>query len=218
MPLNPLLKFENKLWSSGITHIAGVDEAGRGPLAGPLVVACVILDKSHLYNPSEKLKKLLETYSLINDSKKLTAKVREKMFEFIIKNAISYQIEEIPSQKIDEWGIAKSNQIGFFNSVNRLAIQPEHTLTDHFGIRGLAESKQTNITGGDRRSITIAAASILAKVYRDRLMVGFHEKYPLYGFDRHKGYGTKLHAEMLLRYGQCEIHRRSFKFNSTRLH
>lgn len=209
----PLLKYENKLWSKGLTYIAGVDEAGRGPLAGPLVVAAVILNKDHLYQTSEKSEGPLETYSLINDSKKLTAKVREKLFEFIIKNAISYQIEEIPSEKIDEWGIGRSNKIGFFNSVNRLETPVEHTLTDHFSIDGVAESKQTNITGGDRKSITVAAASILAKVYRDRLMLKFHEKYPKYGFDRHKGYGTSLHAEMLAKYGPCEIHRRSFKFH-----
>ena len=145
----------------------------------------------------------------------MSKKHRAELFEFITENAICYQIEEISSQKIDEWGISKSNQIGFFNAVKRLSIQPDHILTDYFGINAIPAERQTNITGGDRRSITIAAASILAKVYRDRLMVSFHEMYPQYGFDRHKGYGTKLHVEMLTKYGPCEIHRRSFRLGLT---
>lgn len=207
----PLLKYENKLWSNGLTHIAGVDEAGRGPLAGPIVIAAVILDKNHLHTNSNTANELLETYALINDSKKVTPKRRELLYAFILENAIAHQIEEISAKKIDEWGISKSNQIGFFYAAKKLATQAEHILTDHFGINALPENKQTNITRGDSASISIAAASILAKVHRDKIMVKYHEKFPEYGFDKHKGYGTELHRNQLHKLGSCEIHRKSFK-------
>lgn len=207
----PLLKYEMDLWNDGITHVAGVDEAGRGPLAGPIVIATVILDKEHLHQiDSKKSSGLLETYALINDSKKVSVKRRELLFDFIMSNAISHSIEEIPHDKIDEWGISKSNQIGFFNSVQKLTPRAEHILTDYIGIKAIAESRQTNIKRGDSESISVAAASILAKVHRDRIMVEYHDKYPQYGFDKHKGYGTRFHMDQLQKLGPCDIHRRSF--------
>lgn len=206
-----LLKYETDLWSQGLINIAGVDEAGRGPLAGPIVIAAVILKKEHLHNNPKIKSEILELYNLINDSKKVTAKRREVLYDFIIKNAQAFHIEEISAQKIDEWGISKSNQIGFFNSIQNLTTKAEHILTDHYPINALSESMQTNITKGDSKSITIAAASILAKVHRDRIMVEYHNKFPEYDFAQHKGYGTKFHREKILEIGPCEIHRRSFE-------
>ena len=202
-----LLKYESELWSKGLLHIAGVDEAGRGPLAGPIVIAAVILKKEHLHENSDLKKELQEHYALINDSKKLSEKKREMLYDFIIKHALTFHIEEIPANKIDEWGISKSNQIGFFNSVKSLSIKAEHVLTDHFPIKAMADSFQTNITKGDSKSMTIAAASILAKVHRDRKMYEFHKEYPNYGFDKHKGYGTRVHRDQILKLGPCKIHR-----------
>lgn len=208
----PLLKYEKDLWNKGLTYVAGVDEAGRGPLAGPLVVAAVILNREHFHiTNNDVVKDLFEMYSLINDSKKVTEKRRTMLFKFIVRNAITLTIEEIPHVKIDEWGITKSNQIGFFNVVNKLRIPAEHVLTDYFGINAISESKQTNIVRGDSTSISVAAASIIAKVHRDKLMVKYHDVFPVYGFDRHKGYGTQFHRDQINRVGPCEIHRQSFE-------
>lgn len=206
-----LLRYETELWSKGLTHIAGVDEAGRGPLAGPIVIAAVILKKEHLHNNPNLKAELLENYSLINDSKKLTEKKREMLYDFILEHALTFHLEEIPANKIDEWGISRSNQIGFFNAVKSLSITAEHVLTDHFPIRAFSENLQTNITKGDSNSMTIAAASILAKVHRDRKMLEFHEEYPKYGFDKHKGYGTRFHRDQIVKLGPCKIHRRTFE-------
>lgn len=208
----PLLKYEKELWDKGLAHIAGVDEAGRGPLAGPLVVAAVILNKDHLHARNyDVVDALWEMYNLINDSKLVTEKRRNKLFKFIVTNSITLTIEEIPHGKIDEWGISRSNQIGFYNAVNRLRVPPQHILTDHYGINAIAEERQTNIKRGDCKSISIAAASIIAKVHRDKLMLKYHEEFPEYGFDKHKGYGTRFHRDQIMRTGPCEIHRRSFE-------
>ena len=200
-----LLSFERKLWNSGIDFIAGVDEAGRGPLAGPIVAAAVILDRSHLFNDV-----LNGQYGKIRDSKRLTPKKRERLFDFIIENAISYSIYEVSSQEIDEIGISAANKLAFYNSVLGLGVSAEHILTDYFKIHEIKPEQQTNIKRGDNLSLSIAAASILAKVHRDRLMRLEHEKWPMYGFDRHKGYGTLFHRQTLAKHGPCEIHRKSF--------
>jgi len=212
----PLLKYEKELWNNGATHIAGVDEAGRGPLAGPLVVAAVILNREHFHiTNNDVINELFDLYSMINDSKKVTEKRRNILYKFIIRNAITLTIEEIPHTQIDDWGISKSNQIGFYNVINKLRVPADHILTDHYEIRALPESKQTNIVRGDSTSISVAAASIIAKVHRDRLMYEYHSSFPEYGFDRHKGYGTKFHKDQIDRLGPCEIHRRSFAPIST---
>lgn len=200
-----LLSRELKLWNSGLRFIAGVDEAGSGPLAGPVVAAAVILDSSHLINDvSDPL------YTQIKDSKLLSPKNREVLFDFITANAISYSIFEVSSQEIDEIGISAANKLAFYNSVLGLETQADYILTDFFKIPQIESNKQTSITRGDNLSISIAAASILAKVHRDRLMLAAHETWPDYGFDRHKGYGTLFHRQMLAKHGPCEIHRRSF--------
>jgi len=219
--MNYLLKYESQLWKKGIRLIAGVDEAGRGPLAGPMVVCAVILKKEALEivemeifgvrNYDVSLDKSVGQYMSINDSKKLTPKRREELYDFIINEAISYSIEEISQKEIDTKGISAGVQKGFWNAVNNLGIPPEHVLTDYVHVKNLASDYQTNITKGDSLSINIAAASILAKVYRDKLMCEYALEFPKYGFERHKGYGTKYHREAIEKYGPCKIHRRSFK-------
>ena len=223
--MNHLLGFEKELWSKGINLIAGVDEAGRGPWAGPMIVASVILKREALEileketfrpkgNPRNydvSYEKQVKQYATINDSKKLSNKRREELYEFIVNESISYSIEEISVGEIESEGMSREIQKGFLSAVNNLDKTPEYVLTDYVHIKGLPSDTQTNITRGDSLSINIAAASILAKVYRDQLMRKYSLEFPEYGFERHKGYGTKLHLEALKKYGVCKIHRRSFK-------
>lgn len=216
----PLIQYERKLWDKGLNLVAGVDEAGRGPLAGPLVTAAVILDRTHFDTPrfndvtgekTDRDEQRESDYLKINDSKLLTPKRREELFKFISENAVEYSIVAIEPADIDQWGIMQSTFISFSNSVKALKIRVDHILSDFYPVKGFSQRKQTNIRGGDKCSISVAAASILAKVYRDNLMKKYHEDFPNYGFDRHKGYGTKQHLEALNTYGPCQIHRRSFK-------
>ncbi|HOM78052.1 MAG TPA: ribonuclease HII [bacterium] len=233
--MSNLIMFEKSLWEKGIDLIAGVDEAGRGPLAGPIVIASVILNKNDLsllgketLVQNEKLKgkrspfgtsrnndpssdEHLRTYNLINDSKKLTKKRRELLYDFIVSKAICYSIVEISVEDIDLKGIGWANSEGFSRAIETLQINPEFVLSDHFSIMRLSREKQENIQKGDTLSISIAAASILAKVYRDRIMQEEAKKFPEYGFEKHKGYGTKAHIEAICRNGICKIHRKSFE-------
>jgi ribonuclease HII len=220
MHFQEITQYERKLYNDGIKYVAGIDEVGRGPLAGPFVVCAVILDLDKVFGKELELmindtqlaknssKQLL--YTKINDSKQVSPKNREILSEFIQKEAVSYSIELLPPEKLDEIGIAEATQLCFFNAIKNLAVIPEVILTDTFEVKKLIKDCQINITKGDTKSISIASASIVAKVYRDNIMVEMHEKYPLYGFDRHKGYGTKYHMEALNKYGPCEIHRKSF--------
>ncbi len=202
---NDLFEYEKELLSKGIKHIAGVDEVGRGPLAGPIVIGAVILDIEFMINDIS-----LEINE-INDSKKLTERKREELSKFILNKALDYKIIEISNIEIDKLGIGKANAQGFYTAIQQLNLTPQHILTDHFKIKEIAPEIQTNITKGDSKSVSIAAASIIAKVYRDHLMVGMHNKYPQYGFDQHKGYGTKYHLDKIVEFGPCEIHRKSFE-------
>ena len=178
--------------------IAGVDEAGRGPLAGPVVCACVIM-------PMES-EKIIEG---VNDSKKLSAKKREELFDKIVDIAISYSIVEIDEKKIDEINILQATKLGMKRAVENLKVMPDLVLVDAVKID--VALPQENIIKGDALSYNIAAASILAKVYRDKLMENLDKKYPEYNFAKHKGYGTKAHIEALKKYGKCEIHREKKK-------
>ena len=227
--MSSLLKYEKDLWSRGINLIAGVDEAGRGPLAGPIVISAVVLKKEDLILVQKEIEenqlaasdnprnndlstgRVENLYRLINDSKKIPEKKREILYEFIITKAINYSIVEISSLEIDEKGIGWANKSGFQKAIKNLQPIPEYVLTDHFPIMGFDQKRQTNITKGDALSINIAAASILAKVHRDRLMRKLSCQFPAYGFDRHKGYGTKAHMEAIYKYGPCIIHRKSFE-------
>ena len=177
--------------------IAGIDEAGRGPLAGPVVCACVIM-------PLEK-ELIIEG---INDSKKLTEKKREMLFEEIKSRAIAYSIIEIDEKTIDEINILNATKLGMKKALEGLNVKPDIVVTDAVKID--TEINQENIIKGDSLSYNIAAASILAKVHRDRLMVELDKKYPEYQFAKHKGYGTKVHIEMLKKYGKSQIHRTTF--------
>lgn len=181
-------KYEGKI-------IAGIDEAGRGPLAGPVVCACVIMP-------------LDSKIEGINDSKKLTQKKREKLFEEIIKTAISYSIVEVDEKAIDKINILNATKLGMRRALETLNVKPDIVLIDAVKIE--TEIPQDNIIKGDALSYNIASASILAKVYRDRLMLKLAEKYPEYHFEKHKGYGTAEHIALLKKYGKSEIHRNSF--------
>jgi len=195
-----MFSYEKKLNSNGYTFIAGVDEAGRGPLAGPVVVAAVILGD-------------LELDVLYQDSKVISQSKREEMYDYIVKNAISYSISVINCEVIDDINILNATFEGMRNCINKLNKQPDYVLVDgNMEIPNIEISQNSHI-GGDGNIRVISAASILAKVYRDRLMTEYDKKYPLYKFAKHKGYGTQEHIKLIQRYGPCEIHRRSFLSN-----
>ena len=193
-----MLTYEEKYVLNGINLIAGVDEAGRGPLAGPVVCACVIM-------PMEKDKIIDE----INDSKKLSAKKREILFDKIKQIAIDYKIEFVDEKIIDEINILNATKMGMENCINALNQKPEIVLID--AVKGLnIPYESESIIHGDALSYNIATASILAKVSRDRYMKEMDKIYPEYNFAKHKGYGTKEHIQNLQKYGKCKIHRESF--------
>jgi ribonuclease HII len=189
---------EQQLLASGITKIAGVDEAGRGPCAGPLVIASVILQDPK----SEKL-------SEIRDSKELTPAKREKLFDVVIAESAAYSIIEIGVDEIDSLGLHKCNIEGMRRAINALQIEPEYVLTDGYAIPGLI-TPNLAVWKGDQVAISISAASILAKVYRDRIMIELDNNYPGYGLAGHKGYITKSHTDAIKELGVLPIHRKSF--------
>lgn len=178
------------------SYICGIDEAGRGPLAGPVVAGAVILPKDAriLY---------------INDSKKLSEKKREELFDVICSEALAYGIGVVPSERIDEINILQATYEAMREAINKLDITPDILLNDAVTIPEV-NIRQVPIIKGDAKSMSIAAASILAKVTRDRMMLEYDAVYPEYGFARHKGYGTKQHTDALFKYGACPIHRRTF--------
>ena len=189
---------EQTLFNAGIINIAGVDEAGRGPCAGPLVVAAVILK-----DPFSK------ELSQVKDSKELTEAKREQLFEIIIENCIDYNIVEITPDEIDQLGLHKCNIEGMRRAVMGLKTSAEYVLTDGYPIPGLT-IPNLSVWKGDKVAISISAASILAKVYRDRIMIELDKKYPNYGLANHKGYITALHTDAIKKYGELPIHRKSF--------
>jgi ribonuclease HII len=208
-----LFNYEKELLDKNIALIAGVDEVGRGPLAGPMVVCAVILDSKKINNltNNDVSSPELELYCQINDSKKLSPKTRSKLSDFITNVSICYSLIEISNTEIDSAGIGPCTQKAFYNAVHDLKVKPQYVLTDSFPIKCMPKDSQSNIIKGDSLSISIAAASIVAKVYRDNLMDNMHTKYPQYGFCQHKGYGTVKHMAALKQYGPCESHRRSFE-------
>jgi len=191
-------KIESTLIASGIKQIAGVDEAGRGPCAGPLVIAAVILK-----DPFAK------ELSKVRDSKELSENVREELFDVVIEQALSYSIIDISVEEIDKFGLHKSNLEGMRRAINSLDIAPDYVLTDGYPIEGLAIPNLA-VWKGDQVAISISAASILAKVYRDRVMIKLDAQYPGYGLAKHKGYITAAHTKALGELGVSEIHRKSF--------
>jgi ribonuclease HII len=212
--ISDLIFFENELYKKGVRLIAGVDEVGRGPLAGPFVAGAVILDLEKVLslarNNDVEDQLSLDYYNHIKDSKKLSIKRRSEINQFLLNAVVSYSIVEISCFELDKIGVSQATQKAFYGCIQKLSVKPEHILTDAFEIKKITKETQTNIKEGDNRSISIAAASIMAKVYRDRVMDKMHLLYPQYGFDRNKGYGTKRHLEALCSFGACPIHRRSF--------
>jgi len=212
--ISDLIFFEKELYNKGVRLIAGVDEVGRGPLAGPFVAGAVILDLEKvigfLINNDVANREDLSHYNQVRDSKKLSIKKRSDLSQFLINAVVSYSIVEISSEELDQIGISQTTQRAFYECIQKLNVKPEHILTDAFEIKKITKETQTNIKEGDNKSITIASASIIAKVYRDRVMDEMHLLYPNYGFDRNKGYGTKEHLNALKTQGACPIHRRSF--------
>ena len=194
--MTDLWELENEIYDSGVSLICGVDEAGRGPLAGPVCAAAVILPRN------------IEVVGL-NDSKKLSEKSREKLYDEICEKAMSFGIAFASVEEIEELNILNAAMLAMNRAIAQLEPQPELALID--GNRSSAiEINSRCVIKGDAKCADIAAASILAKVTRDRYMLEMAEKYPEYHFERHKGYGTKLHYEALREYGPCEIHRPSF--------
>lgn len=181
--------------SLGVTALCGIDEAGRGPLAGPVVAAAVILPQS-------------EMIAGINDSKRLSEKRREALYEEIIQKAVSFSIQSVDEEEIDRINILQATRLAMRRAVEALSPAPQLTLIDAVTLGGIGEERA--IIKGDATSYHIAAASVLAKVWRDCYMVALHEQYPAYGFDKHKGYGTKAHIEAIRKFGPCPHHRRSF--------
>lgn len=192
---------EKKLFSLGYDSVGGVDEAGRGPLAGPVVAACVLIDKNFSIT-DERLK-------LINDSKKLTEKKRNELFE-IITNKFPFSIGISDNQTIDRINVLEATFLAMKKAISGLKIKPDFILIDGNLPISNSSIKQKPIINGDGLVFSIAAASIIAKVTRDKIMMEMHEKYPQYCFDRHKGYGTKLHMDKLNKFGPSPIHRKSY--------
>ena len=197
-----LTQYERKLAAEGYRLIAGIDEAGRGPLAGPVAAACVILPAEGPFVKGA------------DDSKKLSEQKREALYEEITDCCTAYGVGMISPQRIDEINILQATyeamRAALSAAINMAGgMRPEMLLIDHVHIPSV-ELPQLSITHGDAQSVTIASASIIAKVERDRLMKRYGEQYPQYGFAKHKGYGTKLHYDALAEFGPCEIHRRTF--------
>lgn len=190
-------EFENQARAEGYTAICGIDEAGRGPLAGPVCAACVIMPENS------------SLYGIINDSKKLSEKKREELFPLICGEATAYSIAMAGEREIDEINILNAAMLAMKRAADGMPVKPDFALVDGNRMPKLGIDGKT-IVKGDARSISIAAASILAKVTRDRLLYKLDEEYPQYGFARHKGYGTKIHIEALRKYGASPVHRLTF--------
>jgi ribonuclease HII len=196
MTKRPDLRYERKLWLAGLEAVAGVDEAGVGPMAGPVVAAAVV------FAPETFIKG-------VHDSKQLTAEKREELFPLIQERAYGVGVGVAEVDEIDRKNIYHATMAALLRAVQALARTPQHVLVDGRCITGL-EIPQTRIVGGDRKSFCIAAASIIAKVTRDRLMCQYHTSYPDYGFAQHKGYCTAEHLAAVERLGPSPIHRTSF--------
>lgn len=199
----PTFVHELELWASGWRIICGVDEVGRGAFAGPVVTGAVVFPSNIIFSD----KSLHE----INDSKLLSAKKRQDLACAIKNEALCYAVSEIDVPTINKIGIGKSAQKAFQEVIKKLSPFPEFCLSDAFMVDGFDRTKQRAIIRGDRISTSIAAASIIAKVYRDNLMEKLHETYRVYNFKQNKGYGTLFHREMLKTHGPSPVHRTSFR-------
>jgi ribonuclease HII len=202
--LSDRFESERVLWEKNLARVAGVDEAGRGPLAGPVVAAAAILP------PRWAETGLPAELAGLNDSKQLTKMQREKFFRFLTACAeIEFAVAQVDAAQIDVINILQATHRAMNDALARLNPQPQHALVDGRPVKSL-RVPQTAIVKGDARSHSIAAASVLAKVTRDRLMLEFHAQFPAYGFAEHKGYGTARHLAAIAQFGACPIHRKTF--------
>jgi len=200
-----MLEFERQHWQAGYSLLAGVDEAGRGPLAGPVVAGAVAVPRDLLESESDALLQGL------TDSKKLTARRREAFFEILTRHpGIMIGVGEASVEEIDSLNILRATHLALARALGALAVTPDHALVDGRPVNGLPCSS-TAIVGGDGVSLLIAAASVVAKVTRDRQMVVLDGLYPQYGFAKHKGYGSRAHMQALFEHGPSPVHRRSFR-------
>ncbi|MEK7581164.1 MAG: ribonuclease HII [Patescibacteria group bacterium] len=197
----PTLKVEKSLWKKGLANVVGIDEVGRGSWAGPLVAAGVILPKNFIAPKN------------FADSKQISLTLRTQFDKFIRQQAKCVAVAEISHTTINKIGVGIANQMAFRKVLKLLAIPADFVLVDAFHIKYLAKSAQNPIKHGDQLVTSIAAASIVAKVYRDNLMQGLAQSFPKYGFEKHKGYGTKIHQEAIQKYGFCRIHRVNYNLN-----
>lgn len=195
--LNVLKEFENKLYSEGLKYIAGIDEAGRGPLAGPVVVGIAIMKPDSFIEG-------------VNDSKKISEKKRELLYEQITNEAIDWSVGIVDQNEIDEINILNATKKAFHMAITNLKIKPDRILVDALEHIDTCGIPYTSIIKGDAKVYSISAASIIAKVTRDRMMKEYDEIYPEYGFAGHKGYGTAKHIQAIKAYGPCPLHRKTF--------
>ncbi|MBI3103765.1 ribonuclease HII [Candidatus Daviesbacteria bacterium] len=194
----PTLDLERKLWNQGYSFVCGMDEVGRGSFAGPVCVGAVIFPKDCV------------AIEGIADSKLLKPKQREKLESRIKNQAICWGVSEVSVSIINKVGIGKATQMAFRKALRLLSVQADYVLVDAFYIKQLNRKRQKAVKDGDTICASISAASIIAKVHRDKLMKKLSKKYPQYGFGKHKGYGTKRHQEAIKKYGLSRIHRKSF--------
>lgn len=192
-----LYKYEKELWSKGYDNVVGCDEAGRGPLFGPVVAAAVILPHDFVLEG-------------LNDSKKLSEKKREEYYPIIMENAIAVGISIVSAKEIDEINIYESSRQGMLRAIDSMNIKPDYIITDAMPLDGFTDIPFESIIKGDAKSISIAAASVIAKVTRDRIMYEEDKKYPEYEFGKHKGYPTKKHIELLNKYGIIDGYRLTY--------
>lgn len=195
--LNVLKEFENKLYSEGLKYIAGIDEAGRGPLAGPVVVGIAIMKPDSFIEG-------------VNDSKKISEKKRKLLYEQITNEAIDWSVGIVDQNEIDEINILNATKKALHMAITNLKIKPDRILVDALEHIDTCGIPYTSIIKGDAKVYSISAASIIAKVTRDRMMKEYDEIYPEYGFAGHKGYGTAKHIQAIKTYGPCPLHRKTF--------
>lgn len=195
--MNNLYEYENELYKKGVKYIGGVDEVGRGPLIGPVVAACCVLDESFVLDG-------------LTDSKKLSEKKRNEYYDYLIKNSVAYGIGVISAEKIDEVNIYEATKLAMYMAIDevRKKVKLEHVLIDAMPLD--LDIGSTSIIKGDSKSISIAAASVIAKVTRDRMMYELDIKHPEYGFASHKGYPTKKHIEAIHKYGLIDGYRKTY--------
>ena len=198
--LNKLKEFEKKLYEGGVKYIAGIDEAGRGPLAGPVVIGCVIM----------KPESFIE---YVNDSKKVSETKREMLYEKITEEAVAWSTGIVDEKEIDELNILNATKKALTEAIDKLEVKPDVILVDALDKIDTKGIKYISVIKGDAKIYSISAASIIAKVTRDRIMKEYDEVYPQYGFAGHKGYGTAKHIQAIKEHGICPLHRKTFTKN-----